>query len=72
MSGVKSDPSELIQLEKDWDRATATYEFIFIPNKKPIKRRHKNQWTDADPDEINRMSKYSFKLTLLTLSWLSH
>lgn len=51
------DPSELIQLEKEWDRAWANYDYIFIQGKKPIRRRHKNKWTDADPDEINKISK---------------
>lgn len=46
------DSSDLIQLEKDWDRATATYEFIIIPGKPPVRRRHKNKWTDVDPAEL--------------------
>ena len=46
------DTSDLIQLEKDWDRATATFDYIMIPNKPAVRRRHKNKWTDADPEEI--------------------
>jgi hypothetical protein len=32
-----------------------------IPGKPPIKRRHRNKWTDADEAEIAKQSKYITK-----------
>jgi hypothetical protein len=58
----------LIQLEKDWDKATANYEYIFIPNKPPVRRRHKNKWTDADEEEIVRQSKSQIFKNVLVLA----
>lgn len=55
--------SDHIQLEKDWDRATATYEFIMIPGKPPVRRRHRNKWTDATENEIRAQGK-TFSLIL--------
>ena len=52
-----TDTSEMIRMEKDWDRATATYDYIMIPNKPPVRRKHKNVWTDADYSEITAQSK---------------
>ncbi len=47
----------MIQMEKDWDRATATFDYIMIPNKPPVRRKHRNVWTDADYSEITAQSK---------------
>jgi hypothetical protein len=44
-------------MEKDWDRATATYDYIMIPNKPPVRRKHKNVWTDSDYSDITPQSK---------------
>lgn len=46
------DTSDMIQMEKDWDRATATYDYIMIPNRPPVRRKHKNKWTDATEAEL--------------------
>jgi hypothetical protein len=32
-----------------------------IPNKPPVRRRHRNKWTDADEQEIVKQSKLIFK-----------
>jgi hypothetical protein len=55
----------LIQLEKDWDRATATFDYILIPNKPPVRRKHRNKWTDADPEEIARQCKLYFDIVVM-------
>lgn len=49
--------SDHIQLEKDWDRATADYDYIMIPGKPPVRRRHRNKWTDADESELRAHGK---------------
>lgn len=46
------DTSDMIKMEKDWDRATATYDYIMIPNRPPVRRKHKNVWSDASELEI--------------------
>jgi len=59
------DPSEMVQLEKEWDRAWANYDYIFIQNKKPIRRRHRNKWTDAPPEELTNLSKCRKLVTIV-------
>ena len=59
------DPSEMVQLEKEWDRAWANYDYIFIQNKKPIRRRHRNKWTDAPPEELTNLSKCRKLVTII-------
>jgi hypothetical protein len=29
-----------------------------IPNKPPVRRRHKNKWTEADPSEVEQLCKF--------------
>ena len=54
-----------VQLEVDWEKATANYDYIFIPGRKPIQRRHRNIWTDMDEAEFQKQSKFLQHLNLL-------
>lgn len=65
---IAQDAGDMIQMEKDWDRATANYDYIMIPNKPPIRRKHRNVWTDADESEIAKQRKFTLYLPRLVLS----
>lgn len=34
--------------EHEWEKATADSKYIYIPGHNPIRRKHKNFWTDAN------------------------
>jgi hypothetical protein len=41
-----------VELEVNWDRATANEDYIFIPGRKPVFRKHRNIFTDMDEAEF--------------------
>jgi hypothetical protein len=41
-----------VELEVNWDRAVANEEYIFIPGRKPVYRKHKNIFSDMDESEF--------------------
>jgi hypothetical protein len=47
-----------VELEVNWDRAVANEDYIFIPGRKPVFRKHKNVFTDMDESEFQKNSKY--------------
>lgn len=51
----------MILMEKEWDRATATYDYIMIPNRPPVRRKHKNVWQDATEADLMQASKYNIQ-----------
>lgn len=46
-----------VELEVNWDRASANEEFIFIPGRKPVLRKHRNVFTDMEEAEFEKQSK---------------
>jgi hypothetical protein len=46
-----------VELEVNWDRASANEDYIFIPGRKPVYRKHKNVFTDMDEKEYQKASK---------------
>lgn len=46
-----------VELEVNWDRAVANEEYIFIPGRKPVFRKHKNIFSDMDESEFQKNSK---------------
>lgn len=52
-----------VELEVNWDRASANEDYIFIPGRKPVYRKHKNVFSDMDDTEYNKNSKCFLNLT---------
>jgi len=52
-----------VELEVNWDRASANEDYIFIPGRKPVFRKHRNVFSDMDEAEFEKQSKSCFILT---------
>ena len=52
--GMQAD----IEMERDWNKATANRDYVLFPNRPPYKRKGRNRWTDANEQDIARQCKY--------------